>query len=207
MQDSLGQTTQTDETSSFSSVILSEEPYLPAETSEWYNFVQGIPEHTKSLQTEKYLSDAYEFARRRSEDPRTQVGATIVGSGGQSFGTNRMPGFLHLIPERLRSDTKADFLIHAERDAICSAAKHGIKTGGGKIFAPWACCAQCAHAIISAGLKELVVHTSIMLQTPERWQQSVQLGLSLCMEAGVIVLRYTGQLDCAILFNGEEARF
>lgn len=207
MQDSLGQTTQTDETSSFSSVILSEEPYLPAETSEWYNFVQGIPEQTNSQQTAKYLAHAYEFARRRSEDPRTQVGATIVSSDCQSFGTNRMPGFLHLTPERLKSDKKGDFLIHAERDAICSAAKHGIKTGGAKLFAPWACCAQCAHAIISSGLKELIVHTSIMLQTPERWQQSVQLGLSLCMEAGVIVWRYTGQLDCAILFNGEEARF
>jgi dCMP deaminase len=180
---------------------------LQAETSKWYNFVYGIPEQTDSQQAAKYLTHAYEFARRRSEDPRTQVGATVVSSNGQSFGTNRMPGFLHLIPERLQNDKKGDFLIHAERDAICSAAKHGIKTGGGKLFAPWACCAQCAHAIISAGLKELIVHTSIMLQTPDRWQQSVQLGLSLCMEAGVIVWRYTGLLDCTILFNGEEARF
>ncbi len=207
MQNSLGQTTQADETSSSSSAILSEEHFLPAETSKWYNFIHGLTEVTNSPQTEKYLAEAYEFAKRRSEDPRTQVGATIVSSNGQSFGTNRLPGFLHLIPERLQSDKKADFLIHAERDAICSAAKHGLKTGGGKIFAPWACCAQCAHAIISAGLKELIVHTSIMLQTPDRWQQSVQLGLSLCMEAGVIVYRYTGQLDCAILFSGEEARF
>lgn len=183
------------------------EPYLPAETSKWYNFVQGIPEQTDSQQAAKYLVHAYEFARRRSEDPRTQVGATVVSLDGQSFGTNRMPGFLHMFPERLQNDKKGDFLIHAERDAICSAAKHGIKTGGGKLFAPWACCAQCAHAIISAGLKELIVHTSIMLQTPGRWQQSVQLGLSLCMEAGVIVWRYTGLLDCTILFNGEEARF
>jgi dCMP deaminase len=207
MPDLLGQMMQTEEISSSSSLISSVEPYLPAETSKWYNFVQGIPEQTDSQQAAKYLVHAYEFARRRSEDPRTQVGATVVSLDGQSFGTNRMPGFLHMFPERLQNDKKGDFLIHAERDAICSAAKHGIKTGGGKLFAPWACCAQCAHAIISAGLKELIVHTSIMLQTPGRWQQSVQLGLSLCMEAGVIVWRYTGLLDCTILFNGEEARF
>jgi len=204
MQNTNGLTTQQGETSSCSSTIWCGEHSSQGETLD--QFLENVPE-TKHGNAAEYLAAAYEFASRRSDDPRTQTGAVIVSGQSEAYGTNRLPGVIRILPERLKSENKGKYLIHAERDAICVAAAHGIRTSHAVMFAPWACCEQCGHAIISAKLQEVVLHRDIMICTPERWSDSVLLGLQLCRESGVLLTQYSGKLNREILFGAERRIF
>jgi dCMP deaminase len=45
---------------------------------------------------------------------------------------------------------------HAERDAIYKAAFVGMQTEGATLYVPWFACADCARAIIAAGITRVV---------------------------------------------------
>jgi len=46
--------------------------------------------------------------------------------------------------------------IHAEQNAICQAARHGISLQGGTLYCKMEPCRVCAMLIISAGIKRVV---------------------------------------------------
>ena len=94
-----------------------------------------------------------------SDDPRTQVGCVIVGADGemQSEGWNSLAQGVQRIPIRLQSPEKYLWIEHAERNAIYSAARRGVALKGGVIYAQLMPCADCARAIIQAGITEVVL--------------------------------------------------
>jgi dCMP deaminase len=100
-----------------------------------------------------------------SHDPHRQVGAVIVDHKGViiSQGANKPPAALGLS----RSDSQAAiendpawkyfFLEHAERNAIYTAHAEGKALKGYTMYATLYPCADCARAIVSAGISRLVV--------------------------------------------------
>jgi len=206
MHDSATQTIPKSVTNSSSSLIPSEEHSSRTEISEWYRFLSDLPEINTS-DAAHHLREAYVFGSRRSDDPRTQTSAVIVSGNSKAFGTNRLPGAVKILAERLTPENKGRYLIHAERDAVCSAAAHGVRTARQTMYAPYACCEQCAHAIIGAGLHELVIHSPVMRQAPARWRDTIKLGLSLCLEAGIRVQQYPNLLEISSLFDGKHMNF
>jgi dCMP deaminase len=95
----------------------------------------------------------------KSDDPRTQVGCVIVGADGemQSEGWNSLAQSVRRIPSRLQSPDKYLWIEHAERNAIYSAARRGVALKGNVIYVQLMPCADCARAIIQAGITEVVL--------------------------------------------------
>lgn len=175
-------------------------------SSVWDDFLSQFP-ITTDESAKQYLKKAYDFASRRSDDPRTQIGAVIVSGNSQIYGTNKIPGAIKLLDWRIDSQHKADYVIHAETAAVCSSAFHGVRTAAKTMYAPWACCSKCSHAIIAAGIACLVVHNEIMMRTADRWQETMRIGLTNCLEAGIRIQRYDGRLNVSVLFDGEKKTF
>ena len=138
------------------------------------------------------LTGCEQYAAGQSDDPVRQVGAKIVDKHGQvvSFGANHLPRGVLWDQRRVTRPLKSIFLEHAERDAIYHAARWGIRLDGATMVAPWAACAECARAIIAAGITSLV-RRPIPL---DRWSYSIGLGDQMLREAGVeiVELKYLG---------------
>ena len=109
--------------------------------------------------------------------------------------------------ERLERPTKYSFMEHAERGVIYAAAAAGVPTAGATLYCPWFSCADCARAIICAGIKE-VVGLSLLMddEATKRWAESVEKGLSMLTEAGVGQRWLTVELGVTMLRDGRYIR-
>lgn len=153
------------------------------------------------------LRRAYRLAQT-SHDSSTQNAAIIVGRDGHEkiSGVNRFArGVKHEPKSRFERPLKYEFFEHAERNAIYAAARAGISTDGLTMVCPWACCTNCARAIIEAGIVRLVTHMDANDRTPDRWKDSIAIALVMLEEAGVKHMQIEGFLDAPEVFhNGER---
>lgn len=159
----------------------------------------------------RWLLKAYDHASR-SPDPSTQNGAIIMQKYvNQSWecisaGCNEFPEGVENTPERLVRPLKYQVVEHAERSAIYNAAKKGRLTCNAVMIAPWFACADCARAIIRAGIGHVIGHKQVMDKTSSHpsWVESINLAFKMLDEAGVTYEFYDGFLDAPqVLFNGE----
>jgi dCMP deaminase len=169
------------------------------------------PKHIKVTKANKHvplLKEAYEFAWKHSDDKSTKTGAVIVTPNLNqilAYGTNCFPPGVVMSEERFLSPLKYKFIEHAERDAIYSAAKQGIKLEGSTMYMPWSPCHDCARAIIESGIEELVGHKSMIMKTPQDWQGSIDDASEMLHEAGIRLFMYDGKLGGVKgLFRYEE---
>ena len=153
-----------------------------------------------------FLHLAYQYAKEFSPDPRTQNGAVLVHPDTLaiiSYGANRFPAGVKPLAERLQPHIKRDYLEHAERDAIFSAIKNGKATQGTILYVPWFACADCAKAIIGAGISVVVGHFAPCSATTP-WTPSIKIGLTLLEEAKLQYRYYDGEVGVQNLrFAGE----
>lgn len=121
-----------------------------------------------------------------SDDLHTQNGALLVGKMGSvlAIEANRLPNGVLKLPERLERPEKYSWIEHAERNVIFSAASRGISTEGTTLVCPWAACAECARAMIQAGIVRLVR----LYLHPSWWDESIALGDQMLTEAGVEIV-------------------
>lgn len=153
------------------------------------------------------LRQAYVEAVSYSTDPSTQNGAVLVGEDRKVLcnGSNHFPVNVKETPERWERPIKYSFVEHAERNCIYSAARNGIATQGLVMYCPWFACADCARAIIQAGIRTVIGHnTLIHNEGSEAWKQSVAIGDAMFEEAGVETLYVSGEMGFNILFNGKK---
>ncbi len=99
------------------------------------------------------------LAAKRSKDPNTQVGACIVDEGNiiLSTGYNGFPYGCSddSYPwERTGEDTKYNYVVHAELNAILNARGKNLK--GARLYVDLFPCNECAKAIIQSGIAEVV---------------------------------------------------
>lgn len=156
----------------------------------------------------KFLKQAYAYAAERSPDPSTQNGAILVlGFNVVARGANRFPRGIEVTAERLERPLKYSFICHAERDAIYDAARRGVSTEGLTMYCPWYACADCARAIIQAGIAEVIGHKTILDKTPDRWKGTIEIALGMLDDANVkhcFVGGDEGELGApGVRFNGE----
>lgn len=152
----------------------------------------------------EWLKLAYELAAKLSTDPRTQNAAIIVQSDGSSIGSaNRFPDGVKENTERWTAPLKYKFVEHAERNAIYRAALSGFKTAGATMYAPWFACAECARAIIQAGIVEVIGHDYPPHKDQVSWKESIEIADVQLMEAGIKFTRIPGHFGVKIRFNGQ----
>jgi dCMP deaminase len=103
--------------------------------------------------------------------------------------------------ERLERPLKYSYIEHAERNVIYGAARQGIATLGTILVTTWTPCAECARAIIQAGIIEMIV---LVTGEVAHWSDSIDIGTQMLKEAGVKVTSVLGPLgQCeAVLREG-----
>ena len=135
----------------------------------------------------RYLEVARQIAQW-SKDPRTKVGAVLVGNKDQiiSQGYNGFPRKIEDTAERLNDrTTKNKLVIHAEANAVYNAIFNGASTEGATIYVSGLpCCHECAKVIIQTGISKVVMDSNPE-DSPEPWDSSGKLALELFQEAGV----------------------
>lgn len=152
---------------------------------------------------EIFLREACRAALTQSQDRHTQNGALLRAVTGEIVtAANRFPPNVMLTAERLQRPLKYEFIEHAERGVIFAAASAGICTHRATLYCPWFACADCARAIICAGITEVVG-----LAYPEphgRWKDSVLRGDEMLREAGIVCRRIVNKLGIKILRDEQE---
>ncbi len=129
----------------------------------------------------------------RSKDPNTQIGCVIIGPAREirTTGYNSFPrGIRDDVPERRKRPTKYLWIEHAERNAICNAARCGTPLEGCTIYVEIMPCMDCGRAIVQAGIVAVVVSSERMAQySSDYYNQHFGMVEVLFAEAGVSVRR------------------
>jgi len=153
-----------------------------------------------------FMTMAYLVATR-SKDPSTHVGAVIVGPSHEvrSTGYNGLPQGVRDGEERM-SERPEKYLWteHAERSAIFQAALVGVPLEGCRMYTCGFPCADCARAIIQAGLVEVIYdHDWVATDDRREWQKSFEASRVMFTEAGVVMSCWRGDLVGKIIrFRG-----
>jgi dCMP deaminase len=139
-----------------------------------------------------------------SPDTSTQNGAIVFDRDGMLIGQgcNSFTAGTTVTAELLERPKKYAFIEHAERNAIYSATRVGIPPA--TMVCAWAACADCARAIVQAGITSLIRH--VREDTTGRWGESIEWGDEILRAAGVDIINVTDELGgCVpILFSGQE---
>jgi dCMP deaminase len=143
-----------------------------------------------------FLDLAFAHAKM-SKDPSTKVGAVIVGPDLElrSAGFNGFPRGIADTAERLEDrEIKLSFIVHAEMNAILSAARVGTPLKGCSMYimatgadgSIWGGppCVRCTVEALQAGITGFI---SIRRKAvPSRWDKSLFLSENLLREAGAV---------------------
>jgi len=143
---------------------------------------------------DQYYLDICKVVAARSKDPNTKLGCVIVGPAHEirTTGYNSFPrGIRDDVPERLVRPTKYLWIEHAERNAICNAARCGTALAGCTLYVEIMPCMDCARAIVQAGIIEVVVSNERMAEySSDYYDQHFGTSEILLKEAGVIIRRH-----------------
>ncbi len=123
-----------------------------------------------------------------SKDRSTKVGCVIVGAANQILtqGYNGFPrGVNDNVDKRHERPEKYLWTEHAERNAIYNAARSGIILQGATMYLPWFPCADCARAIIQAGITTLVA--TVPDKSYRGWGPDFEVAEIMLEEAGIEV--------------------
>jgi dCMP deaminase len=126
----------------------------------------------------------------KSKDNNTKIGVVLVGKNNEivSTGYNSFPrGINDDVVERQEKPEKYFWFEHAERNCIYNAARIGVSTLGTTMYMTCGIsCADCARAIISAGVEKIVLRSGKGAMSP-KWQESAERSNQMFKEAGIIV--------------------
>jgi dCMP deaminase len=151
------------------------------------------------------LKQCYIYAER-SNHGSTHTAALIVDKNGKVIlkGKNILPPGVEEKKERFRGENKHIYPNHAERDVIYKAARDGISTKNLTMIMPWLPCIPCANAIISSGIKKLVVHKQMIERTREGWEEELTNAVQIMKEAKVKIIAYDGLVGAKAYMHSQE---
>ena len=132
----------------------------------------------------RFIKLAHEVAEW-SKDPSTKVGCVLVKNKRViSTGYNGFPkGISDSFDRLMDREQKYEMTVHAEINAITTAALHGVSTEGAIAYITFNPCSRCAAVLINAGIDSLYVSTANDI--PTRWLENFILASKMLAEAGV----------------------
>jgi dCMP deaminase len=139
------------------------------------------------LDIDELLEQAIVVARRSPSRPR-KVGAVLVLADGATtlVACNDFPAGVRDLEERHAHPERLLWIEHAERNAIFAAARHGMATAGATLIATFHPCADCARAIVQAGIASL--HTLPPDFADPLWGAAFRSSRAILEEGGVRVV-------------------
>jgi dCMP deaminase len=120
-----------------------------------------------------------------SIDPSTKVGCVliknkrVISTGYNGFPKNISDNFDRLLDR----EKKYEITVHAEVNAVTTAALHGVSTEGSIAYVSFSPCSRCAAVLINAGISEVYVTGGSII--PDRWLSNFITASNLLAEAGV----------------------
>jgi dCMP deaminase len=107
---------------------------------------------------EKYLKLTEFQAELFSKDPNTKVAALVIDDNYniRSTGFNGFPRGFKEKEERWEKPTKYDYVVHAEANSVCTAARNGATLAGCTMVSTLFPCQDCAKLIIQAGITRII---------------------------------------------------
>jgi dCMP deaminase len=136
---------------------------------------------------DELLDQAIAVARRSPSRPR-KVGAVLVLADGATtlVACNDFPAGVRDLEERHAHPERLLWIEHAERNAIFAAARAGLATAGATLIATFHPCADCARAIVQAGIATL--HTLPPDFADPLWGAAFRCSRAILEEGGVQVV-------------------
>lgn len=132
------------------------------------------------------LAFAHLVAASYSEDPKTKVGCVITDPDTGSvlvLGWNSFPSRLDLPLETWKSPSKDEYVVHAEVNAICRAAKQGVVLDGSTCSVNLFPCADCSKCLIQAGIRRLIAPSPDL--SHEKWGPNWKMAMSLLRDTKI----------------------
>ena len=143
---------------------------------------------------DEYFINIAEQVKLKSKDNKTQIGVVIVGKDNEivSTGYNSFPrGINDDVLERQDRPEKYFWFSHAETNAIVNCARIGVSTLGTTMYMTCGIsCADCARAIIGAGITKVVFRSTSVSANSAKWQESAQRSNQMFKEAGIVIEYY-----------------
>jgi dCMP deaminase len=133
---------------------------------------------------EKYLKLAEFQAELFSKDPSTKVAALVIDDNYniRSTGFNGFPRGFKEKEERWEKPTKYDYVVHAEANSVCTAARNGASLSGCTIVSTLFPCQDCAKLIIQAGITRIITRKP---NEDSSWLQSFEKSKEMFGECNV----------------------
>lgn len=158
--------------------------------------------------TQVFMTMSY-IAALASKDESTKIGSVLVGPDNEirSTGYNGFPrGCCDDFAYRQERPEKYFFMSHSEVNCIFNAARVGIPTKSCTLYTMAYPCADCARAIIQAGITKVVVHKQYTENmNVESWKESFVRSAEMFDETHVEVVLWDGELLTPKAFcNGKE---
>ena len=138
-----------------------------------------------------------------------KIGAIIVKDKRIiSTGYNGIPiGVSDDLEPRHDRPEKYKWYEHGERNAIYSAAKHGISTNDAILYTNALPCADCARGIIQSGIKEVYIHKQFNdvcdMHKRDQWNGHDYATLTMFNEADIKCSHIDKVLGCKAYFDGK----
>lgn len=146
----------------------------------------------------RFLANA-EMTASWSKYPGLNVGCVIVDDD-----KNQLSGGFNGFPRGITDDgrlkvrdTAIRMVVHAEANAIATAARNGHSLKGGNLYCTHRPCPQCASLIIQSGIKRVVTiwGQNEISNSGTDWRPEFDFGTEMLMEAGVEVYQVDRESD------------
>lgn len=137
-----------------------------------------------------YFIGLARYAASKSKDPSTKVGCVVVDEDMdvRATGYNGFPRGVSDTPDRYEDkDGKLLRMVHAEANAVASAARSGKVLKGCTLIATKFPCPACAALIIQAGIVTVIAPPA---NDGSRWADMNAVSLSMLLEAHIGVEEY-----------------
>jgi dCMP deaminase len=162
-----------------------------------------MDEGGKAMDWDQYFMSMVYLCALKSRDPSSKLGAVLVGPDNEvrSTGYNGLPRGIDYRSERDQRPEKYFWYEHAERNSIYNAARVGVPTLGCTLYTNAVPCADCARAIVNAGIEVVVVRESWAAGDHAQranWGESCARGRAIMEEAVVECRSYAGPITTEI---------
>jgi dCMP deaminase len=140
---------------------------------------------------DEYFLEMALVVAKKSKDRSTKVGAVIVGPANEVRGTgfNGIPrGMDDDVPVRHERPHKYMYFVHAEENAICTAARNGVSLLGCTIYCTAPPCSSCARGIIQSGITKVCFPIDHPFAEHEGWTLNFEAAREMLEEAGVEIV-------------------
>lgn len=143
------------------------------------------------MKWEPYLMMVARAVALKSKDSSTKVGAVIADPDTHRIlatGFNGFPSGVNDSAARWQRPLKYKYVVHAEANAILTAARFGVPIAGADLYVTLPPCSDCAKLIAASGIRRVFYWGDI--EGPAgTWRDNDDVAKSIFQEASIVLVK------------------